>query len=94
MSVIVSLLISFAAPAPPPASAPAVCASLMADWERYERSMGKRYVEGIGDDSAPRAQLREMRTANDLKRAEITLSLMRDNRCPLPKQAPHDFGSE
>ena len=64
------------------------CEALAADWKRFEQNMADRFAEGVADNSAPRATMREMREANDLALAQMTLQFMRDNRCPLPKRAP------
>ena len=65
------------------------CEALTADWRRVEQNMADRFVEALGDNSAPRATMREMREANDLAIAAMTLQFMRDNKCPLPKRAPN-----
>lgn len=67
---------------------PSSCEVLSSDWKRYEQNMSSRFVDGIADNSAPRATMREMREANDLMSAQITLQFMRDSKCTLPKRAP------
>jgi hypothetical protein len=49
--------------------------------------MSATAVEDIGDNSAPRAALREQRTANDLQVIAINLSLLAPLRCP-PRKLP------
>jgi hypothetical protein len=45
-------------------------------------------AEEVGDNSAPRATMREMRTANQLMLARITLDLMQASHCQLPTREP------
>lgn len=74
-----------------PAVAPAaggVCASLAKDYDDASKDLAANYAAGVGDNSAPRATLREMEDSNTLAQARITLDLMRDHRCPMPKSAP------
>ena len=72
------------------ASAPRVstCEALSADWKRFEMNMADRFADGIGDNSAPRATLRAIEEGNDMLKANMTLQLMRENKCTLPKTAP------
>ena len=73
-----------------PASAPlGVCPTLAADWRRIEQNMADRVVDDLGDNSAPRATLRETRESNDLALATMTVQIMRENKCPQPKRAPN-----
>lgn len=83
-----------------PASMPAVaqagaahaatgtCAALMSTYDGASKDMAGNFADSVGDNSAPRATLRAMEDSNSLAQAKIALDLMRDNRCPLPKQAP------
>lgn len=64
-----------------------VCEALAADWRSLEQNMADRFVEGHADTDATRATMREMREANDLALASLTVQFMRDNHCPLPKRA-------
>ena len=64
------------------------CAVLSADYRRIEQNLADRFAEGIVDNSAPRATMREMQNANDLAVAALTVQFMRDNRCALPARAP------
>jgi hypothetical protein len=43
-------------------------------------------AEGIGDNSAARAQLQEAQIANYLRRIELNLTLMIQNKCAVPKE--------
>lgn len=65
------------------------CEALATDWRRVEQNMADRFVEALGDNSAPRATMREMREANDLALAAMALQFMRDNKCMIPKRAPN-----
>jgi hypothetical protein len=73
---------------PAAASAGGVCAALARDYDAASKDLAVNEAEGIGDNSAPRATLRAMEDANTLSFANITLALMRDNHCPMPKSAP------
>ncbi len=70
------------------AGAAATCPNLMITYENVSKEMAANTASSITDNSAPRATLREMENANALSRANIALNLMRDNKCPLPKEAP------
>ena len=50
--------------------------------------LAMNYAEGIGDDSAPRATLRETQYQSLLSRVRMNMDLMRDNRCKLPTSVP------
>ena len=71
-----------------PNTASSVCFKLSDDYEFASKQLAMSYAEGIGDDSAPRATMREARNSNVLERARITLDLMRANNCKLPTEAP------
>ena len=64
------------------------CTALAADYDQIEKAMASRSTDSLGDNSAPRATLREMEDANGLAQAQIILTLMQTNRCPLPDHAP------
>jgi hypothetical protein len=68
------------------------CDILASDWRRIEQNLADRVAEGVADNSAPRATLREMQEANDLAIAAMTLQFMRDNRCTMPTRAPNGAG--
>jgi hypothetical protein len=72
-----------------PAKAPATgCAGLSAAYLGFSKDLAANNAAGLADNSAPRATLRAMEDANTLARARITLDLMRDNRCTMPKSVP------
>lgn len=76
-------------PVAPPAAAPAgTCATLMRQYDGASMDLAANFASSVGDDSAPRATLRQMEDANSLAKAQIAMDLMRDNRCPMPKSAP------
>jgi hypothetical protein len=72
----------------PPAQSANTCVALHADWDAAQHRINMREIEDITDNSAPRATLRAVQTQNDLLVANMSLQLMRDNHCALPKQAP------
>jgi hypothetical protein len=80
-------LLAFASPA---AAQPAGgrCTALAANYDQVDKAMASRFAEGVGDNSAPRATLREMEDSNGLAQAQIILSLMQANHCALPDHAP------
>lgn len=79
-------------PATTPAAAPAAtagtCATLMRQYDGASMDLAANFASSLGDNSAPRATLRQMEDANSLATAKIAMDLMRDNRCPMPKSAP------
>lgn len=77
---------------PAVAPKPSVCAALAEDWKRFEMNVATRFADGVGDNSAPRATLRAIEESNDLLKANMTLQLMRENKCALPKSAPSGAG--
>jgi hypothetical protein len=80
-------LFAFASPA---SGQPAAgkCTALTSDYDQIEKAMASRWTDSLGDNSAPRATLREMEDSNGLAQAQIILTLMQANRCPLPDHAP------
>lgn len=89
-----SLILAAGAPllvfASPASSQPAAgkCTALAADYDQIEKAMASRWASSVGDNSAPRATLREMEDSNGLAQAQIVLTLMQASRCPLPDHAP------
>ena len=71
---------------PPPVAG--TCSRLAATYESTSKGLAATFAEGLGDNSAPRATLRTMEDANSLAKAHMTLDLMRDYHCPMPKDAP------
>lgn len=67
------------------------CEGLARDWRNVEIKLAQNDIEEIADNSAPRATMRAIRDNNELQLASMTLSLMRDNKCALPKRAPSKF---
>lgn len=66
------------------------CTALSNQWIASEKELSDIYADGVADNSAPRATLREMRKANELTRANMVLTFMVQNHCPLPKSPPSD----
>jgi hypothetical protein len=50
------------------------------------REIATKTVEGLGDDSAPRATLRVAQINNDLVKIQINLMIMQANGCTMPKE--------
>ncbi|MHA6722852.1 hypothetical protein [Sphingomonas sp. RS2018] len=74
--------------APPAAASTGTCAVLMRQYDGASMDLASGFAASVGDNSAPRATLREMENGNALATAKIALDLMRDNRCAMPKSAP------
>lgn len=71
------------------ATAPAgTCGTLMRQYDGASMDLAANFASSVGDNSAPRATLRQMEDANSLATAKIALDLIRDTRCPTPKSAP------
>ena len=64
------------------------CTRLYSDMEHLKKSLAMNYADGIGDNSAPRATMRESEYQSLLARVRLTLDLMRDNRCKMPTSVP------
>lgn len=79
------ILISLLVTAPAAASAPAPnCAAFEAVIDGALKSQAITFANDIGDNSAPRATLSELRIANQWRKIEINLRLMEAAGCPLP----------
>lgn len=72
-------------PQAPPANA---CARLTQQFDRAEKGMAASDVEGLLDNSAPRAQIRAQEIGNSLVQAQIAIELMRARSCPMPDHVP------
>ena len=70
------------------ASPSAACAKLAADYDRASKDLAMNAAEDIGDDSAPRATMREAENNNTLAQARLTMDLMKNNSCTMPTAAP------
>lgn len=71
-----------------PAPAAGVCADLAGQWDRLEKNLASNSADDIGDNSAPRATLRNIEDLNGMTTASLLYAMMKDNRCPLPKSPP------
>src|SRR5207248_2717613 len=67
---------------------PAICTSLANDYEGASKSLAMLQADGLIDNSAPRATMRETQSANILEKARITMDLMKNNGCKGPTSAP------
>ena len=65
------------------------CETLSAAVEDQIKKAASTFAEGITDNSAPRATMRELQIANSLSLARINLDLMVQNKCP-PRKSPVD----
>jgi len=90
LSQVVDLKTQPASPAatPAPPKPMTTCEALARDWRNAEIDLARNDVEGTLDNSAPRATMRAIQDNNALQLAAITLGLMHDHKCPLPKRAP------
>lgn len=94
--VLLSVLGMVAVPSPaqqapdasPPAKPVSTCEALSRDWRNVEVKLAKSDAEGISDNSAPRATMRAVQDNNELLLASMTLTLMREHKCTIPKRAP------
>ena len=89
-----TILISVAAAAPKvtksakPAAVSSTCAKLTRDYENASKTLAANEAEGVGDNSAVRATMREAQNANTMSEAKFTLDLMTANKCKIPGEAP------
>jgi hypothetical protein len=70
------------------AAEPAACKSLGDDYENASKKLAMLKADGLLDNSAPRATMRETESNNILSQARITMDLMRNNGCKGPTAAP------
>lgn len=84
---LVWLALMFAASAPLAASTDPTptCAGLMAAVESSLKSAASASASTVADSSAHRANLAELKIANELSLVAINLQLMRDNGCVMPR---------
>ncbi len=72
---------------PAPQKSP-VCVGLNRDIQHLSKSLAMNFAEGIADNSAARATMRETQYNSLINRVRLTMDLMRDNRCKLPTSVP------
>lgn len=65
-----------------PALAQSTCNALSETVESQLKKSALSWAEGIGDNSVPRATLREIEISNALAIARMNLDLMAYNKCP------------
>ena len=70
------------------AAASGTCTRLYADMEHLKKSLAMNFADGIGDNSAARATMREAQEQSLMGRVRLTMDLMRDNRCRMPTSVP------
>lgn len=61
------------------------CETLSAAVDDQIKKAASTFAEGITDNSAPRATMRELQIANSLSLVRINLDLMVQNKCPARK---------
>lgn len=66
----------------------AICASLTRDYENGSKKLAMLKVEGVLDNSAMRATMRESQSNNILAQSRITMDLLKNNGCKGPTAAP------
>ena len=71
-------------------SPPPVCGAFATELDHVSRTMAKIEVLGEFDDSAPRAQLRELQKQTQLQRGQIIVQLMAQHHCPPANLAPNE----
>ena len=59
------------------------CSALNEAVDLQLKKAAQNWVEGVGDNSAPRATLRELETSNALALARMNLDLATLNKCPI-----------
>lgn len=70
----------------PLAQAQVDCGAFLKVLEHSNKLIALENAQGIGDNSAVRAQLEEAKIANYLHRMELNLALMIQNKCAVPKE--------
>ena len=70
------------------AASSGTCTRLYSDMEHLKKSLAMNFADGIGDNSAPRATMREAQEQSLLGRVRLTMDLMRDNHCRMPASVP------
>ena len=75
-------------PATQPAAKPklTLCESLAQSIEQSLKSIDMTHAESIGDNSAPRATLANLKINSELLLVSMNLQLARDNSCPTRKE--------
>lgn len=64
------------------------CANLKSRLESSSKSMAMIYADGVGDDSAPRATMRELRELNLKVDQLILLEFMKEHDCEFENAPP------
>lgn len=73
---------------PPSLRTSAMCAKLTADYEDASKSLAMYRAEGLIDNSAIRATMRETQASSTLEQARITMDLLKNHGCKSPTFAP------
>ena len=67
------------------------CASLKEDYGNLSKDLAQLVAKSIGDNSAPREQIRQMQRGNDYAKASVILTLMGASKCQIPTYAPDEI---
>ena len=62
------------------------CANYMKAYEQGAKAASLTWAEGVGDDSAPRATMRNVETSHYLIVEQMNLEMMIAAHCPLPTE--------
>ncbi|WP_439567744.1 hypothetical protein [Sphingopyxis sp.] len=81
--MILSLMLAAASPQP------TVCGKLSGDYENASKRLAMIFAEGVNDNSAVRATMRESQESNIRTDARETLELMKLHKCKLPTSTPN-----
>lgn len=84
ISIPQSITAQVARPAATGAAPAAICVALSEDWRRVEQNLAMNLAKGLRVSPS----LRAMEDSNELAIAAMTLELMREARCTLPRRAP------
>ena len=87
-ALLASPVAAFGQVAPKPTDAQATCAAFNASIDLSEKRLSEELADGLTDNSAPRATLRELRALNEWGQIKLAIDLMRDHRCAMPKRVP------
>jgi hypothetical protein len=81
-SIVVAISIAFAGPMLAQSPASTDCRALSTAIDYAEKDMSMLYVEGVGDDSAPREAVRQQQVGNDLQVIALNMALAARLGCP------------
>lgn len=96
MVIAASIAVLIAQAAPAQVAPVGKCAALQQQWRGIEVALANNDADGVTDNSAPRATMREAQNTANYAKAQVVLRLMELGRCALPLTAPSPstFASE